>query len=295
MKKILKKFAVLVCVAMLAVVVCNNAFIAQAQAKQIYSNDWMYEKLKDYEPYQELIKEYPNAKKVDSNTKYILSEIVSDQNGKIIKATEKNFSDQKSMEKYQKEKELKNNQSDYDILTVNPGGTVYNTTYSQIQIGLSLYQYTSNNFFVACVYDWLTPPPETLLDYTKGAVGLALDSMMAMNGNTYGGRVTAVSITGEVKDYTSYNGGISIQAQGNNAIGYGFSLPYVTTDIYGVISCEAYKSVPNANYCSAFGEYDSVTYSIDVKNFSISFPAGISFNTATLKDRYTINDALNIR
>ncbi|MDF2872062.1 MAG: hypothetical protein K0R05_3637 [Anaerocolumna sp.] len=255
----------------------------------------MSEQLKDYEPYQELIKEYPNAQKVQSNTNYILSEIVSDQNGEIIKTTEKTFSDRKSMDKYQEEKEIENIQSNFNVYTVNPGETVYNTTYTQMQIGLSLYKYTSNRLFVACVYDWLTPPA-TLLDYTKGIVGLALASMMSMDGSSYAGRVTAVQITsGKVKNYTSSNGRLSIQATGNNTIGYFFSLPYASSDVYGVISCEAYKNFPEVNYCNAFGEYDSINYILDISNFSVSYPTGISIGTANVKTPYTVNDALNLR
>ncbi len=281
-------------VLLLSLLVCNNAFIAKAE--QDTSSNWMSEQLKDYEPYQELIKEYPNAQKVQSNTNYILSEIVSDQNGVIIKTTEKTFSDQESMDKYQEEKEIENIQTNFNVNTVNPGQTVYNTTYTQMLIGLSLYKYTSNRFFVACVYDWLTPPPATLLDYTKGIVGLALDSMMSMDGSTYAGRVTAVQITsGKVETYTSYNGGLSIQATGNNAIGYSFSLPYASSDAYGVISCEAYKNFPSVNYCSAFGEYDSLNYILDISNFSVSYPYGISIGTAHVKTPYTVNDALNLQ
>ena len=279
-------------VLLLSLLVCNNTFIAKAE--QITSSNWISEQLKDYEPYQELIKEYPNAKKVQSNTNYILSEIVSDQNGEIIKTTEKTFSDKKSMDKYQEEKE--NIQSDFNVNTVNPGQTEYNTSYSQMQIGLSLYQYSSSRFFVACVYDWLTPPLATLLDYTKGIVGLSLDSMMSMDRNTYAGRVTAVLLTsGKVESYTTSNGGISIQASSTNAIGYSFSLPYASSDAYGVISCEAYKNFPDVDYCGAFGEYDSLSYILDISNFSVSYPYGISIGTANVKTPYTINDALNLQ
>lgn len=288
----MKKF--ITAVLLLSLLVCNNTFIANAG--QITSSNWMSELLKDYEPYQELIKEYPNANKVQSNTNYILSEIVSDQNGEIFKTTEKTFSDKNSMDKYQEKREVENIQSDFNVNTVNPGQTVYNTTYTQMRIGLTLYKYTSDRFFVACVYDWLTPPPATLLDYTKGIVGLALDSMMSMDRTTYAGRVTAVQITsGQVDNYTTSNGGITIQASGNNAIGYSFSLPYASSDVYGVISCEANKNFAGVNYNSAFGEYDSLSYIFDINNFSVSYPFGISIGTANVKTPFTISDGLNLQ
>lgn len=275
---------------LLLLLVCNTPFIANAQ--QISTNDWISEQLKDYEPYQKLIKEHPKAQQVQSNTKYVLTEIVSDQNGEILKTNEITFSNKKSMDKYQKEKEEVINIQPY---IVNPGGTVYNTSYTQMRIGLCLFKYSSERFFVACVYDWLTPPPATLLDYTKGAACLALDSMMSMDRSTYAGYVTGVLLSGGSETKASYDGKLSIQASGTNAIGYSFSFPFASSDINGVISCEAVKNFPSVNYCSAFGEYDSVNYSFDISNFSVSYPYGISFNTATVKTPYTINDALNLK
>lgn len=240
--------------------------------------------------------EYPNAQKAYSKTEFILNEIVSDQNGNIIKTTEKTFSDKKSMDIYQKDKEAKNKESDVTIFTVEPGQTVYSTNYTQIQVGLSLYKYSSDYYFVAFVYDWLTPPPTTLLDYTHGAVGLGLESLMSMNGTSFAGRVTAVLLTsGTVDERTTYNGGLMIKSDSNNAIGYAFSLPYATSDIYGVISCSAYKGTPATNYCSAFGEYNSINRSINFNEFSISYPAGISFNVSTTRARYTYGDALHLQ
>ena len=67
-----------------------------------------------------------------------------------------------------------------------------------------------------------------------------------------------------------------------------------TSDVYGVISCSAYKSMSGNTSCAAFGEYDSVSFSLDLKNITVSFPAGISFNALTTRTRYTFGDSLNI-
>ena len=271
----------------------NNLFIAQA--KEDSSDDWMLQELIDYEPYQELIKEHPNTEKVATKTKYILSEIVSDQNDNIIKSTEKSFSNQKSMDLYQKQLEEENKASDVSMSIVSPGETKYNTSYTKIRVGLSLYKLSSDYFFVAFVYDWLTPPPTTLLDYTKGAVGLCLDSGMSINASSIGGRVSATLLSGEEDMLNTVNGRLMIKSDSINGIGYAFSLPYATSDISGVISCNAYKNTPNTDYCSAFGEYDVVSKTLNLDDFSVSWPAGISFNVNTDRTRYTYGDALNIK
>ena len=277
----------------MSLLVCNSTFISQAKSDS--ADDWMVKQLKDYEPYQELMKNHPDAQKVHGKTEYILNEIISDQNDEIIKTTKKTFTSQDSMDKYQKDRESKNKESNVTLFSIIPDSTKYSTQYTKIKIGLTLYKYSSSRFFVACVFDWLTPPPYNLIRCTDGAIGLALDSGMSMDGTSYAGRVTSVEeARGIVKDYISSEGKLKINADSANAIGAVFHIPYPTSDIYGILSCNAYKNAPSIQYCSAFAEYDSVGISLSPSSISVSFPAGISFDLLTSRTRYTYQDALSI-
>lgn len=282
------KKKILTVILMMALLAINFSYV---QAETIPTEDWISEKLIDYEPLQELIREYPKTKKVQVRTEYKLNETITDEEGKVVKINEKTFSDKKSMDKYQKEREKKTKNSDISTLSILPGETKYNYNYSQLKIGLAFYKYSSNYFFVACVYDWITKPYFSTVTRTNGIVGLALGDGLSMDGSSYEGRVS-IDWAGSTEDLTKSDGGLSIKAGSPNAIGYSFHVSHMSSDIYGVISCKAYKTSNQYSYASAFGEYDNVYTKLG--GFSISYPAGISVGIGTTRDRYTIQDSLYI-
>lgn len=278
---------------LIAVLISSSFIPSKVKAETVSDNNWIKEKLSDYEPLQELLKEYPDASLVQSNTEYILNTVTHDSAGNVIKSEQKAFSDLNSLTSYKSSQEsLTSLVSPY---VVSPGGAVY-VSYGWVRVGLATYKYTSTQFFVSAVYDWLQIPIFGRNLY-QGLVGLAFDSNLSMTNGSYAGRATLYNINGRtVKDYTTSNGSLSIGAVAANSIAFSFS--YFTTasgeitDMDGVISCTALKNSINS-YCNAFGEYDDV--SIGLGGFNVSYPAGISVGASTVRDRYTIQDSLDVR
>ncbi|SHJ56167.1 hypothetical protein SAMN02745136_00388 [Anaerocolumna jejuensis DSM 15929] len=98
--------------------------------------------------------------------------------------------------------------------------------------------------------------------------------------------------------FSTNAGNLTIQATTANSIGFSYSYYYGsgTTELAnteGVISFTATKKHASDTICSAFGEYDDVHSSIG--DFSVSYPWGISVGTSVSRDRYTIQDKLDIR
>lgn len=278
---------------LIAVLISSYFIPTKVQANDVTNDDWIQEKLSDYEPLQQLLEEHPDAKLVESKTEYILNAITQDSAGNVIKSEKKAFSDLNSLYNYKSTQESL--QSLAGPYIVEPGGTTY-VSYGWVRVGLSTYKYTNTQFFVAAVYDWLQVPIVNSTIY-MGLVGLAFDSNLSMINGTYAGRASLYRSSGSIaKQYTTNAGNLSIGASAANAIAFSFT--YITTipgevaDMDGVISCTALKNSQNP-YCNAFGEYDDVT--VGLGNFSVSYPAGISVGPTTIRDRYTIQDSLNVR
>lgn len=263
-------------------------------ADTIASDNWITACLSDYEPLQSLLEEYPDAKLVQTSTTYILNKVTVDDKGNILKREEKKFPSLSSLEKYEEMSKKS------DVLmpnTVRDGGETY-TDYSKIRIGLALYRYSSTRFFVASTYEWLEPfDYDYLLEY-KAAVGLAVGDGLSMEGSSYAGRVTMTNIRGDIIQKTNGNG-LRIQATGAYGIGYSFTQKAqrdgVIKHMQGVISCTAYKTSSAITNCPAYGEYADVSFSLDLDNFSVSIPAGISFNLFTSYTAYSHQDNLDLR
>ncbi|MGB8454778.1 MAG: hypothetical protein WCD89_20910 [Anaerocolumna sp.] len=265
----------------------------QVEAKEVSNDAWIEEKLSDYEPLIEIKKENSDLKLVQSNTEYILTTVVKDSAGNVLHSKKNQFSDLESLNSY------KSVQQSMKVVvtpsTVSPGDTTYEE-YDTIKVGLSLYKYSTNRFFVACVYDFTGGFFVNPINY-RGIAGLALDSNMAMEGSSsYAGRISLYRNGTLMKEFSTNAGNLSIKASSSNAIGYSYS--YTLTgnnplDHYeGVISCTALKNSTNT-YCSAFGEYDWLYSSLS--GFSVSYPLGISVSGSTERDRYTIQEPLDIR
>ncbi|WP_312698849.1 hypothetical protein [Sedimentibacter sp.] len=289
MKKILRITLSLFLVMILTVNLFN------VQAVTVSEEDWISKALSDYEPLQSMLEQYPNAEKVQSNIKYVLTETIKDKDGEILNITQKNFDNLSKMQNYEEQLVEINNITPY---VVGDGETKYKT-YTKMRVGLALYKYNSNRFFVAFVYDWLTQPDyDALLKY-KGVVGLALDSGLSMDGTSYAGRVTMKIIDGSTIMRNTQNGGVNIKATGTQGIGYKIEESAQNTglilEMEGVISCEAIKTSSNIIATSAFGEYAYVGFTPNLNSFSVSFPKGVSFGIGTTKTPYTYQDALDLR
>jgi hypothetical protein len=276
----------------LAVVMISSNFI-QVQAQEVSNDAWIEEQLSDYQPLLDIKNKYSDVKEVQSNTEYILTTVTKDENGNLIHSKQDKFSDLESLNNYKEVQESMNER--IAPFTVSPGGTSY-VEYGYTRVGLSLYKYSSNRFFIACVYDWsaiFALPP----NYYRGIAALALDSNMVMEGSSsYAGRVSLYRNGTLMQQYSTSTGNLSIQASSANAIGYSYSyrMPDNSSlDHYeGVISCTALKNSTN-NLCSAFGEYDYLYNALS--GFSVSYPWGISVGASTERDRYTIQEPLDIR
>lgn len=301
MKKILNTTLSLLMVMLLTLNFTN----VQAVSTVTSDDDWISQALSDYEPLQSLINEYPETVLIQNDTEYILNETKKDKDGNILETNRKNFSSLLSMQKYEKKlKEGKNVKELSDgtviIFSIGDGETKYSTSYSKIKVGLSLYKYSSEKFFVANVYEWLTTPDVNWYYDHKAVVGLSLGSQLSMDGpSTYGGRVTLTNYLGETFMRNNLNGGLTIQA--TNAEGIGYSINEnaqhigLISGIEGVLSCKATQTNPSDTACSAFAEYDYVSATLGLNNFSVSFPGGISFSSATTKTRYTYQNTLDLR
>lgn len=287
MKKLLKKTLIL----MIATILTFSSITVQADDTH---NNWVSQILNDYEPFQKMIKQNPNAKMVQNNTEYLLTETIKDKEGNILETNKQTFSTMSNMIAYENQLKQKDMIRVYSI----GDGEIKYKTYTKMKVGLALYKYNSSEFFVAFVYDWLTQPDYDIFTYYKAVVGLALDSGLVMDGTSYGGRVTLKLINGNTIIRNDLNGGVSIKATGTQGIGYKIKESHQTNgaivDMEGVISCDAYKASPSYNYCSAYGEYADVSYTFNLDSFSVSFPAGISFSAATEKTSYNYQDALYI-
>ena len=295
----MKKKIISFMLALSMVMACVPSVNAKAAEKPMHQleeetaeNDWINEMLEHYEPYLELKKEYPEISKVYSKTEYVLSEMTADKNGNIVKTNNTKFSNLEEMREEHIQKEAKSGVS-YGARAVMPGQLSYKT-YAEIQIGIALMQYADGSYFVAFLYDWLTMPEFNLVTRCDAAVALALDSGMTMEGSSYEGLVVIEDVSGEPEEFSTENERLSVKASSANAIGYNFRVSYMPTDIYGLISCNAYKNEKDIDYCSVFGEYDTIKFSLNPSNFSVSYPAGLSFGFGTSRDRYTIQEALYI-
>lgn len=287
MKKLLKKTLIL----MIATILTFSSITVQAADTH---DNWTSQILSDYEPFQKMLREDPNAKMIQNNTEYLLTETIKDKEGNILETNEKTFSTMSSMLNY--ENQLK--QKDMiRIYSIGDGETKYKT-YTKMRVGLSLYKYTNGKFFVAFIYDWLTTPDYDILSYYKAVVGLALDSGLTMDGTSYSGRVSIKNIANQDIMRNTLNGGVVIQATGTQGIGYKIKESHqkigAIKDMEGVISCDAYKTSPSYTYCSAYGEYADVSLTLNLDDFSVSIPAGISFGFGTTKTSYNYQDALYI-
>lgn len=269
-------------------IICTSVEVQAAKK----SDDWISKSLIDYEPLQNLLLEYPDASKVEDKTSYILDVTTKNSKGDILKKEKKTFSNLEDMETY-----VAVSENEIVPYSIEHGETAYKT-YTKMRVGLTLYKYSSSYYFVAFVYEWLTPPSTSAFtNMTEGVVGLALDTGLSMDGSSYAGRLT-INYWDHTETRTNSNGGLSIQATGTQGIGYPFSFynPNKYADsAEGVISCKAYKQAPNFEYVSAYGEYADVSMTLDLDNFSVSIPAGISFNLATSKTSYSIQDTLTVK
>lgn len=279
---------------LLALVIFTSNF-TQVQAQEVENGNWIEEKLSDYEPLQKFLKEYPDAKLVQNNTEYILNTVTQDEAGNVISSKKTSFPDLESMNSYDSVQQDMNNV--ISPFTISPGGSVYKTYSNKIKVGLSTYKYSTTRYFISCTFQWLTTPAPASRDTIMGLAALALDSNMVMDGNTYGGRVSIYDGTTVKKMFNTTSGNLTVKASGINSIGFDFKYP-VPVPLYvngmdGVISCEALVNSQN-KYCSIFGEYDDVTSALDLSNFSVSYPAGISVGIGTVRNQYTIQDALTI-
>ena len=261
----------------------------QAQAA---TNDWMALELSDYEPFQEILRDHPDATIVQSNTSYVLTETIKNDNGDIVSLKAIKFSSLANMNNYQR---VARDQELVIPNTISPGNTYY-VTYSKMQVGLQFLRYSTGSgyeYFVACLYNWLTPPDMNVLEQTVGVVGLALDTGLVMNGGSYDSRMTYVRSGQTYREYPS------VMATGTQGIGYCFNIVndviYNVTSMSGVISCTAKKSFPSAELVSAYGEYAAVNYTLDLTSFSVSLSGGISFRLATSKTPYSVQDNLDVR
>lgn len=263
------------------------------------------------------MKDYPNTKNVSNETFYVLYETTVDNEGNVLKNTKNTFKSEKEMNSFEqlrkeeKSKEIKKIESSIVSFSIPSDGSTEYTYYSSMKMGLSLYKFTSSRFFTACTYEWLSLPAPGIGSTSKlqAVVGLSLAPQLTMDASTYGGRVSYTTnyLYGTQIGQASYNrnnsnGGISIQATGAQGIGFSFTTPHYTganyeivTSMSGVISCIAYKSNTLDQYCSIFGEYDDVSLTLSLSNFSVSYPLGISFGLATSRTRYTAQGALDIR
>lgn len=287
MKKLLKKTLIL----MIATILTFSSITVQAADTH---DNWTSQILNDYEPFQKMLREDPNAKMIQNSTEYLLAETIKDKEGNVIETSEKTFATMSSMIAY--ENQLK--QKDMiRIYSIGDGETKYKT-YTKMRVGLSLYKYTNGKFFVSFVYDWLTKPGYDIFTYYKAVVGLALDSGLTMDGTSYGGRVSMKFINGTTLMKNNLNGGVFIQAAGTQGIGYKIKESHQTNgeivNMNGVISCDAYKTSSASSYCSAYGEYADVNVTLDLDDFSVSIPGGISFGFGTNKTPYNYQDALYI-
>jgi|GEM_PF-1627209 len=304
MKKLFKTFLSLLMIILLSFNFTNTQ---AAQTPVSTSDDWISQALSDYEPLQTLKKEYPDTEMVENTTKYILNETEEDKDGNTLAVKKREFLNDSDLEKYLdkiKKEEIKKGKKveekkdgTVSIYLIEDGQTKY-VTYTKLKIGLSLYKYTSEKFFVACVYNYTTKPEIDLTYHHQGIAGLALGPQLAMDGqSSYGGRVTITNYLGEKTVRNNLNGGLSIQATGTQGIGY--SVHETETDLglitglEGVISCTATQTNSSDTVCSAFGEYDFVRSGLG--GFSVSYPSGISVGLVTIRTRYTIQDALNLR
>lgn len=305
MKRLFKTFLSLLMIILLSFNFTNTH---AAQTPVSTSDDWISQALSDYEPLQTLKKEYPNTEMVENNTKYILNETEKDKNGNILAVKKREFLNESDLDKYLdkiKKEEIKKGKKieekkdgTVSIYLIEDGETVYNNSYTKLKIGLSLYKYSSEKFFVACVYEYKTKPEIDLTYHHKGIAGLALGTQLAMDGkSSYGGRVTITNYLGEKTVRNNLNDGLDIQATGTQGIGYRIHEAEtdlgLITGLEGVISCTATQTNPTDTSCSAFGEYDYL--SISLGGFSVSYPSGISVGTGTVRTRYTIQDALDLR
>lgn len=303
MKK--KLFSLVLIVSLMA----NSGFV-KANAEVIEDNqavEWFDERMQDYEPYQEKLEEYPEMENVQASISYILIEDSIDKKGNVIDTNQEVFDNLDDMNAYEEEKLESNNIKPF---VVNPGDIVYKT-YSKMKVGLALYKYTSSRFFVSYTYEWLTLPSPGAISTNKirAVVGLALNPQLSIDSSTYDGRVSYTTdwVQGTQFGQTSYmknvsNGGITIKPSGTQGIGYSFSVPHYTganfnivTSMSGNISCTAFKSNTNDNYCSALGSYADVTTTLSLDSFSVSIPAGISFGAATSYSSYNLQDSLYIK
>lgn len=304
MKKLFKTFLSLLMIILLSFSFTNAQ---AAQTPVSTSDDWISQALSDYEQLQTLKKKYPDTEMVENTTKYILNETKKDKDGNTLAVNKREFSNDSDLEKYldkikkeeiKKEKKVEE-KKDGTVTTymVEDGQTKY-VTYTKIKVGLALYKYSSEKFFVACVYTYTTKPEIDLTYHHQGIAGLALGTQLAMDGqSSYGGRVTITNYLGEETVRNTINGELSIQATGTQGIGYSVHESEtdlgLITGLEGVISCTATQTNPSDTVCSAFGEYDYVRSTIG--GFSVSYPSGISVGLATVRTRYTIQDALDLR
>lgn len=264
-------------------------------------NDWIGEILKDHESFQELILKHPDAVRVQEETSYIFTVEKYNSSGKLIDTEEKRFSDISKLEEYKDEitMNLETNSSNNAVmpLIIEDGETRY-VDYNTVKVGLALYKYSSNRFYVAFVCEGKVPelPPFGLpSEFLDSVLGLALGNGLVMDGTSYAGRITYYTpFQGEYVEST-VNGRLSIRPTGTEGIGFhSKTFKGSQKTFQGVISCTALKQGTNSDYVSAYGEYAKINLSLDPTSFSVSIPAGISFNLATTKTAYPIQDALDL-
>jgi hypothetical protein len=270
---------------LVAIMLVINVSTVPAQAK-VNKPNWVTKMEKEDQPLIDTLKEYPNAELIQTKVSYVLDIAIKDENGNIIQTGKKSFSDIASMNAYEK-KLNETNVDSIKIQDINPGsGKTLN--FSAMQVSLALYKLTSTKYSIHSSFQSLSAPIVNWIGQCMGAVGLAVDSNLSVDGSSYEGHFSYTNAGG------TFTPSISVLPRGSGAIGYSFNVfcPAGLQSISGYLNFKASKSNTGTLSSGVIAEVDLVSATASLDNFSVSAPAGISFQLATSNDRYPLQDAL---
>ena len=230
--------------------------------------------------YQEMIKNYPDAKLLTRNEMYYKVEI--DNNNHVTKTAY-------SPLEYQTELIKEQNTYSTDSLSLSK-------SYGWIDVAIYGWYYSSEKWFIEYTYDWTKVPATQLTD----AIVLGADSNLPIYTQTIQAAHTVVT---NLNTYSySYNWSTpDMKSRGENS--YGINVPLgietqfeTTQDAHGYISANCTRATTNTTNGKIFGSYGhrqiginpSTSFSFSPTSLSFGFGLGVTSDDAPISKVFNL-------